>query len=188
MGMEKMIDMVEEARKVEAAAEKEYKKILKKLKDPEYADLRNLYLRMTIDAVFHKHLMEALARAYYDSVELIKEYGGEGSEEGIALVPGVPTIVMPFGFGRIGARVPPEEILEEYLKNFPEEVVIPDGNGGLGKLLENHLKLETEMKELYERLSARAFHPVVRELVREIKRNEEQQEAILKKLKEKYKE
>jgi rubrerythrin len=184
--MEKMINIVKTANKVETTAENEYRKILKKLRDPEYADLKNLFLRMAVDAIFHKHLMEALAKAYQDSVELIKEYGEEWSDEGIALIPGVPTIAMPLGFGRIGARIPPEEILEEYLRDFPAEVVIPDGEESLGKLLEKHLRLEDEMKELYERLSARAFHPVVRELAREIKRNEEQHGAILRKLKEKY--
>ncbi|ASJ08743.1 hypothetical protein A3L11_05670 [Thermococcus siculi] len=184
--MEKMIDIVKAANNVETTAEKEYRKILKKLRDPEYADLKNLFLRMAIDAVFHRHLMEALEKAYHDAVELVKEYGGEGVEQEIALIPGVPTIALPLGFGRIGARIPPDEILEEYFREFPEEVVVPDGGESLANLLKRYLELEGEMKELYEKLSGRAFHPVVRELAREIKRNEEQHEAILRKLERKY--
>ncbi|ASA77092.1 hypothetical protein [Thermococcus sp. 5-4] len=185
--MERMITTVEELKRLEEKAEKEYRKLLKRLSDPEYADLRALILRMAIDAAFHKHLMEALEKAYHDSVRLIEEYGTDEGAEEVALIPGLPTMVMPLGFGAIGARVPPEEIIEEYLKDFPTEVVLPeDGDGRIGELLRDYIELEENMLKLYDRLSRRAFHPVVRELLREIKRNEEQHEAILKKLVEKY--
>ncbi|NJE03488.1 hypothetical protein [Thermococcus sp. MV11] len=185
--MEEMITTVEELKKLEAKAEKEYRRLLKKLKDPEYADLRALLLRMAIDTAFHRHLMEALERAYHESLKLVEEYGGGEDVSDVALIPGLPTIVMPMGFGAMGARVPPEEIIEEYLKDFPTEVVLPEnGDGKLGELLGRYLELQEKMLELYDRLSRRAFHPVVRGIVTEIKRNEEQHEAILKKLGERY--
>ncbi|WP_258084796.1 hypothetical protein [Thermococcus thermotolerans] len=185
--MERMITTVEELKRLEEKAEREYRRLLKKLKDPEYADLRALIMRMAIDAAFHRHLMEALERAYHDSVRLVEEYGSGESTGEVALIPGLPTVVMPLGFGAMGARVPPEEIIEEYLKDFPTEIVLPEnGDGKVEELLGRYLELERGMVELYDRLSRRAFHPVVRELVKEIKRNEEQHEAILKKLSEKY--
>ncbi|ASJ04176.1 hypothetical protein [Thermococcus barossii] len=185
--MERMITTVEELKRLEAKAEKEYRRLLKKLKDPEYADLRALILRMAIDTAFHKHLMEALERAYHESLKLVDEYGTREDVGEIALIPGLPTMVMPLGFGAIGARVPPEEIIEEYLKDFPTEVVLPEnGDGKLGELLGEYIKLQERMLELYDRLSRRAFHPVVRGLATEIKRNEEQHGAILKKLGERY--
>ncbi len=184
--MERMITAVEELKRIESQAEKEYRKVLKRLKDPGYSDLRNLILRLAIDTVFHRHLMEALEKAYHDVAKLVEEYGGEEGGEEIALIPGVPTIAMPLGFGRIGGRVPPEEIIEEYLRDFPSEVVLPEDDGKVGELLKRYLELTEEMLELYEELSRRAFHPVVRELAREIKRNEEQHETILRNLKRKY--
>jgi len=185
--MERMIETVEKLKKLEERAEKEYRKVLKRLKDPEYADLRFLMLRLAIDTAFHRHMMEALERAYHDAIKLVEEYGTGEREEELALIPGVPTIAMPLGFGPIGARVPPEEIIEEYMKDFPTEVVLPgNGDGRVEELLGRYLEMEKDMEELYEKLSRRAFHPVVRELVKEIKRNEEQHEAILKKLGEKY--
>ena len=185
--MEAMAVTVERLKKLEEKVEKEYRKVLKNLKGQEYADLRLLILKLAIDTAFHKRMLEALERAYHDAVGLIREYGAEetGGEE-IALIPGVPTIAMPLGFGRIGARVPPEEIIEEYLRDFPADVVLPEGDGRIGGIIKKHLELEREMLALYESLSRRAFHPVVRELAREMKRNEEQHEAILSKLAERY--
>ena len=184
--MKRMIDIVREAKKVEERTEKEYKKLLKKLNKPEYADLRGLILRLTIDTAFHKHLMEALEKAYDEAVELVEEYAVEKSGEDFALIPGVPTMVMPLGFGPIGARIPPEEIIEEYLKDFPTEVVLPDTEEKLIEILRKYAEEEEQMKELYDELSRRAFHPVVRELVKELKRNEEQHESLVKGLVEKY--
>jgi len=184
--MEKMITTVEELKRLESRAEKEYRKVLKGLKNPEYADIRLLMLRLAVDTVFHRHLLEALEKAYHEASRLVKEYSEEEAGEEVALIPGVPTIAMPLGFGRIGARVPPEEIIDEYLKDFPTEVVFPEEDGRIGDLVRKHLELERRMLALYENLSKRAFHPVVRELAREIKRNEEQHEAILSKLAERY--
>ncbi|WP_297536261.1 hypothetical protein [Thermococcus sp.] len=186
MTMRRMIDIVREARKVEEKTEKDYRKLLKKLDKPEYADLRGLILRLAIDTAFHKRLMEALEKAYDDAVKLVSEYMGEQRNEDIALIPGVPTLVMPMGFGPIGARVPPEEVIEEFLKNFPSEVVLPDSEEKLIEILRRYAEEEGRMKELYDELSRRAFHPVVRELVRELKRNEEQHEELVKGLVEKY--
>ncbi len=184
--MKRMIDIVREAKKVEEKAEKEYKKLLKKLDKPEYGDLRNLILRIAIDTVFHKRLMEALEKAYDEAVDLFEEYSVEGSSDDLALIPGVPTIVMPLGFGPIGARIPPEDIIEEYLKQFPTEVVLPGTDEKLIEILRKYAEEEGQMKELYEELSKRAFHPVVRELVKELKRNEEQHESLVKGLVKKY--
>ncbi|CAI1491884.1 MAG: hypothetical protein ABGW50_08325 [Thermococcus sp.] len=184
--MRRMIDLVREAKKVEERAERDYRKLLKELDKPEYADLRGLILRLAIDTAFHKRLMEALEKAYNDAIKLVEEYAVEKPNEDFALIPGVPTMVMPLGFGPIGARIPPEEIIEEYLKDFPTEVVLPDGGERLIEVLKRYAEEEGRMKELYEELSKRAFHPVVRELVREIKRNEEQHESLVKGLVEKY--
>jgi len=184
--MKKMIEIVREAKKVEEKAEKDYKKLLAKLNSPEYSDLRRLILRLAIDTVFHRRLMEALEKAYEDAIKLVKEYSSEEPNEDLALIPGVPTLVMPLGFGPLGARVPPEEIVEEYLKDFPGEVVLPDDGKKFLETLKKHVEEEKQMEELYSELSKRAFHPVVRELAREIKRNEEQHEALIKGLLEKY--
>ncbi|NJE55051.1 hypothetical protein E3E28_07510 [Thermococcus sp. 21S9] len=184
--MKRMIDIVREAKKVEEKAEKDYKKLLKKLDKPEYADLRGLILRLAIDTAFHKHLMEALEKAYDEAVELVEEYAVEKPNDDFALIPGVPTMVMPLGFGPIGARIPPEEIIEEYLKDFPTEVVLPGTDEKLIEILKRYAEEEDEMRKLYDELSRRAFHPVVRELVKELKRNEEQHESLVKGLVEKY--
>jgi rubrerythrin len=93
---------------------------------------------------------------------------------------------MPLGFGPIGARIPPEEIIEEYLKDFPSEVVLPGDDGKLVEVLKKYADEEENMRKLYDELSRRSFHPVVRELAREIKRNEEQHESLIKGLIEKY--
>ncbi len=185
--MESLISRVEELKKLEGKTEKEYRKLLKKLKDPEYSDLRNLILRLAIDTAFHKHLMEALEKAYRDAVDLIEEYSAlEEGGEALALIPGVPTIAMPLGFGQIGARVPPEEVVEEFLREFPTEVFIPEEDGKILDLLRKYLEKEERMEELYGHISKRAFHPIVRTLAQEIKRNEEQHLAILKGLEKKY--
>ncbi len=184
--MRRMIDIVREVKKVEESAEKDYRKLLKKLDKPEYADLRGLILRLAIDTAFHRRLMEALEKAYEDAIELVEEYTVERPNEDFALIPGVPTIVMPLGFGAIGARIPPEEIIEEYLKDFPSEVILPNGGEKLIEVLRRYADEEGKMRELYEELSRRAFHPVVRELARELRRNEEQHESLVKGLVEKY--
>ena len=184
--MRRMIDIVREAKRVEEKAEKDYRKLLKKLDRPEYADLRGLVLRLAIDTAFHRRLMEALEKAYKDAIELVEEYAVERPNEDFALIPGVPTMVMPLGFGAIGARIPPEGIIEEYLKDFPAEVVLPDGGEKLVEILKEYVNEEGEMRRLYEELSKRAFHPVVRELARELRRNEEQHESLVKGLVEKY--
>ncbi|WP_297506135.1 hypothetical protein [Thermococcus sp.] len=180
----RMVDVVKEVKEVEEKAERKYKKLLKKLERPEYADLRGLILRMAVDTIFHRHLMEALEKAHREAEELLEEHFREGPEE-MVLIPGVPTIVMPLGFGPIGARVPPEELVEEFLKEMPTEIVVPEGKK-VAETIKEYAELAGRMKSLYEELSKRAFHPVVRELAREIMRNEEQHEALLKGLLKKY--
>lgn len=183
--MGRIIDTVREVKKVEERAEKDYKKLLNELNKPEYADLRGLILRLTIDTIFHKRLMEALEKAHEEAIELLEEYAAERSNEDFVLIPGVPTISMPLGFGPIGARVPPEDVIEEYLKDFPTEVVLPHNAKKLVELLKKYADEEKKMKDLYDRIARTAFHPVVRELAREIKRNEEQHETLVRGLLEK---
>ncbi|WP_456367656.1 hypothetical protein [Thermococcus sp.] len=185
--MARMVEIVREAKKVEENAEKEYKKLLKKLEKPEYADLKGLVLRLAIDTIFHRHLMEALEKAHKEAAELLEKHLKDLSEEQgeMILIPGVPTIVMPLGFGPIGARVPPEELVEEFLKGMPTEIVVPEEKKIID-VIKEYLELVERMRTLYGELSKRAFHPVVRELAREIMRNEEQHEAILKGLLKKY--
>ncbi len=74
-----MVETVKELKKVETKAEKEYKAILKKLKGQEYADLRVLLLRMAVDTILHRRMVEALENAYKDALNLIEDFGyGEG--------------------------------------------------------------------------------------------------------------
>ena len=139
-----------------------------------------------MDTLFHRHLMEALEKAYEEAMRLVRSLDGEENGSGIALIPGVPTLVMPLGFGRIGARVPSEKIIEEYLRDFPEDVILPENDGKIEGLIKRYLEMEGRMEELYDRISKGAFHPIVRALAQEIKRNEEQHRAILESLRKKY--
>jgi rubrerythrin len=174
----KMVEVVKNARKTEEKAEREYRKLLRALDKPEYADLRGLVLRMAVDTIFHRHLMEALEKAHNEAMELVGRYLEEKPAEDLVLIPGVPTIVLPLGFGPVGARVHPEELIEEFLKEFPTNVMVPEGKHVTEELVKVK-ELAGEMKKLYEELSKRAFHPVVREIAEGIRRNEEQHEAFV---------
>lgn len=132
----KLAEAVTNVKEVEKKAEKEYKALLKTLKSPEYSDLRVLLLRMTVDTILHRRLAEALEKAYKEAIELIEEFGyvdvpetpetapGNQVSSGLVLIPGIPAVqVAPYGL--LGSRIPPEDALEELLKNLPDNVALP---------------------------------------------------------------
>ncbi|HIP88420.1 MAG TPA: hypothetical protein EYH24_00200 [Thermococcus paralvinellae] len=187
--MEGIIELVDKARKIEKTTEKEYRKGMKKLKEPEYADIKNLFLRIAIDTILHKNVMDALKKSYAEALELIEEFEGEEIVNSAVLIPGVPMIVMPMGFGKMDEKIPPIEILEEYFKGFPETVVIPEEKlKEIRELLKKYLELEEEMARIYDKLGRKVSHPIVKQLIDSISNNEKQHIALLKKLFEKYKE
>jgi len=193
-----MVETVKELKKVESKAEKEYKAILKKLKDPEYADLRVLLLRMAVDTILHRRMVEALEKAYKDALKLVEDFGyGEEIElpedaprlqvsQDVVLIPGMPAMVLA-PYGPLGSRIPPEDALRELLKNMPEDVVIPEEKlKELRKFLNEFMELSKGMKGDYEKLERKAIHPILRAFAREAARNEEQHAALLERLLEKY--
>ena len=193
-----MVETVKELKKVESKAEKEYKAILKKLKDPEYADLRVLLLRMAVDTVLHRRMVEALEKAYKDALKLVEDFGYDEQVEipedaprlqvsqDVVLIPGMPAMVIA-PYGPLGSRIPPEDALRELLKNMPEEVVIPKEKlEELRKFLREFMELSEGMKGDYEKLERKAIHPILRAFAREAARNEEQHAALLERLLEKY--
>ena len=193
-----MVETVKELKKVESKAEKEYKAILKKLKDPGYADLRVLLLRMAVDTVLHRRMVEALEKAYKDALKLVEDFGYDEQVEipedaprlqvsqDVVLIPGMPAMVIA-PYGPLGSRIPPEDALRELLKNMPEVVVIPKEKlEELRKLLREFMELSEGMKGDYEKLERKAIHPILRAFAREAARNEEQHEALLRELMQKY--
>ncbi len=185
--MEGLIEIVEKTRKLEERAEKEYRKSLKKLKEPEYADIKNLLLRITIDTILHKNMLEAVNKSYEDALKLIEEFEGEEIADNTVLIPGVPMIAMPLDFGTLGARIPPEEILEEYFKEFPETTVIPEEKlNEIRGIIKEYLKLQEEMAALYGKLKEKVTHPILKTLMESTENNEKQHEKLLKKLAQKY--
>ncbi|MPW39381.1 hypothetical protein GBV73_06745 [Thermococcus sp. 101 C5] len=179
-----------EIKEVEERELEAYKKLLKKLKDPEYADLRNFLLRLTIDEVLHKHISEALEKAYQEVKELIKEYTPEEETElGTAvLFPGVPTIILPREVNAIGTKIPTDELLEEYFGEFPGEPVVPaELMEEIREKLREYIKNKEVLIMNYEKLSEKAKHPVLRGIAKDIKNNEEQHKKMLEKLLEHYK-
>ncbi len=193
-----MVETVKELKRVETKAEKEYKAILKKLKDPEYADLRVLLLRMAVDTILHRRMVEALEKAYKDALKLVDEFGyGEGvgipedaprlqMSRDIVLIPGMPAMVIA-PYGPLGSRIPPEDALKELLEKVPEDVVIPKEKlDELRNFLKEFIELSEGMKANYEKLEKRAIHPILRALAREAARNEEQHTALIRGLLEKY--
>ena len=193
VGIEETIREIEE---VEKRAEKEYRSILKKLKDPQYADFRVLLLRMAIDTALHKHLAEALRKAYKEAVELVDEFGyADGIElpedaprrqmnEEIVVIPGLPSIILPGG-EFMGGRIPPEEALRELLNLKLENVVIPlEKKRDIVKVVDEILSLEGRMRDGYSHLEKRAIHPLIKAIAVESKNNEEQHISVLQKIKE----
>ncbi|AHF79835.1 ferritin family protein [Thermococcus paralvinellae] len=186
--MERLIELVEKAKEVEKKAEKEYIRGMKKLKEPEYVDIKNLFLRITIDTVLHKNIMEALEKSYSEALDLIEEFEGEAIADNTVLIPGVPMIAMPLEFGVMNERIPPIEVLEEYFKEFPETAVIPEEKlEEIREILEKYLELQKEMANVYKKLTKKVSHPIIKQLMESIANNEEQHSILLKKLFEKYK-
>ncbi len=194
----RMIDSVRELGRIEKNAEKEYKRLMRKLRGREYSDLRVLLLRMALDTVLHKHLMEAVEKAYEEAIDLIEDFGyGELPEtpedapskqvsQDVVLIPGMPAIVMP-SYGPLGSRIPPEDALRELLQRLPENVVVPeDGLNEVEEHLQEFLEMNEKMQKHYENVEKKAVHPILKAIARESIRNEEQHKAVLSRLLEKY--
>ncbi|AMM54097.1 rubrerythrin family protein [Pyrococcus kukulkanii] len=198
MTLVETIRMIKEA---EEKALKDYKELLKELKRPEDAELRRVILRLAVDKIFHKELMEAIERAYREASVLLKEHiepfypelepireSVMELDQGLALLPGVPSLLLPLDFGKVGYRIPPEEVLEELIKSFPEISIIPqDKLDRIIEKLNDVVEMEKEMQNGYKKLENRAKHPVIRELSKAVLHNEEQHNAILSKIIDKFK-
>ncbi|ASJ00636.1 hypothetical protein [Thermococcus gorgonarius] len=190
----KVVEIVRDARNLEDNTLKEYIKVLKKLKSAEYTDLRVLLLRMAIDTLFHKHIMEAIEKAYEEALDLINEFGYTSEDEvpedaprkqiesGLVIIPGLPALTLPF-YGVLGSRIPPEEVLDELLSTMKDNVVIPPGEEKkIKETLRKFKEMSEKMKANYEKLETKAVHPIITAVARETRRNEEQHEAVLEKL------
>ncbi|AAL81166.1 rubrerythrin family protein [Pyrococcus furiosus DSM 3638] len=194
----KLIEIIKELKNMEEEAFKSYLELIKNLRDPEDADLKRITLRLAVDKIFHRELMEAIERAYEKSVKLIRDniepYYPELEpiresllelDQGLALIPGVPALLLPLDLGKLGRRIPTEDILAEIIKSLPEPSIIPEekreeikGN------LEKVTSIEEEMIDKYTKLHEKAFHPVIKDLTSSIIQNENQHKALLLKLKE----
>ncbi|ASJ16779.1 rubrerythrin family protein [Thermococcus chitonophagus] len=191
-----LVETVRRIKEAEEKALKDYKDLLKELKKPEDAELKRVVLRLAVDKIFHKELMEAIERAYKEASALLKEHlepfypelepireSVMELDEGLALLPGVPSLLLPLDFGKVGYRIPPEEVLEELVKSFPEVSIIPQDK--LDKIMEKFndvIEREKEMQEGYKELENRAKHPIIKELSKAVLHNEEQHNAILTKV------
>ncbi|EHR78069.1 hypothetical protein OCC_04405 [Thermococcus litoralis DSM 5473] len=183
-------ELLHEIKGLEEKELESYKKLLKKLKDPEYADLRNFLLKLTIDETLHKHISEALEKAYREVEELVREYTPEEEVElGTAvLFPGVPTIILPREVNAIGTKIPTDEILEEYFGEFPGEPIVPaELMEEIKEKLREYIKNKEALIMNYEKLSEKAKHPVLKGIAKDIKNNKEQHKKMLEKLLEHYK-
>jgi hypothetical protein len=149
---------------------------------------------MALDTLLHRNLMGAIEKTYQEAIDLIEKFGysQQGSipedaprkqlEAGLVIVPGLPTMVFPT-FGPLGSRIPPEEVLEELLSRLNENVVVPDEEKEkLKGTLRAFIEKASKMREEYEKLEKKAVHPIISSIMRETRRNEEQHEAVLKKL------
>lgn len=167
---------------------------MEKLRDEKYADLRVLLLRMAVDTLLLRNLMQAVEKTYQEAIDLIEEFGYSRQEaipedaprrqveSGLVIVPGLPTMILPT-FGPLGSRIPPEEALEELLSRLNENVVLPaEEEEKLKEVLKSFTEKASEMKEEYGKLERRAVHPIIASIMRGTRRNEEQHEAVLKKL------
>ncbi|AJC70802.1 MAG: hypothetical protein J7K48_06515 [Thermococcus sp.] len=195
-----MVDIEKVIREVESLekdAEKEYRELLRKLEDPKYADFRVLLLRMAIDTTLHKYIAEAMRKAYKEAIELVDEFGYTEEielpedaprrqiKEGLVVIPGLPSIVLPSG-EFMGSRIPPEEALRELLNLKLDNVVLPpEKKKEILKVAEELLKLEERMREKYSILEKKAIHPLIKAIAAESKNNEQQHMHVLQKTKEK---
>ncbi|MFA4639918.1 rubrerythrin family protein [Pyrococcus kukulkanii] len=196
-----LVETIRTIKEAEERALKDYKELLKELKRPEDAELRRVILRLAVDKIFHKELMEAIERAYKEASALLKEHiepfypelepireSVMELDQGLALLPGVPSLLLPLDFGKVGYRIPPEEVLEELIKSFPEISIIPqDKLDRIIEKLNDVVEMEKEMQNGYKELENRAKHPVIRELSKAVLHNEEQHNAILSKIIDKFK-
>ncbi|AFK22541.1 hypothetical protein [Pyrococcus sp. ST04] len=197
--------LVETIRKIKDAEEKtlkDYKELLKELRKPEDAELKRVILRLAVDKIFHKELMEAIERAYKEATSLLREHlepfypelepikeSIMELDQGLALIPGIPSLLLPLDFGKVGYRIPPEEALEELVKGFPDVSIIPEDKLNLlREKLKEIMEHEEEMIEGYRDLEEKAKHPIIKDISKSVLHNEEQHEAVLKKIAEKFRE
>ncbi len=193
MDVEKLIKDVEN---LEKEAEREYRELLRKLKDPQYADFRVLLLRMAIDTALHKHIAEAMRKAYKEAIKLVDEFGYTEEielpedaprrqiKEEMVVIPGLPSAMLPSG-EFMGGRIPPEEALRELLNLKLDNVVLPpEKKKELLKITEEILKLEKGMVDGYSLLEKKAVHPLLKAIAAESRNNEEQHIHLLQKIKE----
>ena len=191
-----LVETVRKIKEAEKEALKDYKDLLKELKRPEDAELKRVVLRLAVDKIFHKELMEAIERAYKEASALLKEHlepfypelepireSVMELDQGLALLPGVPSLLLPLDFGKVGYRIPPEEVLEELVKSFPEVSIIPQEKlDNIIEKLDDAIEMEKEMQDGYRELESKAKHPVIKELSKAILHNEDQHTAILTKI------
>ncbi|AEC52702.1 hypothetical protein PNA2_1787 [Pyrococcus sp. NA2] len=194
-----LVEIIRDAKKAEERALKEYKKIINELKSPEEAELKRVFLRLAVDKIFHKELMEAIERAYKEATKLLREhiepYYPELSpikesinqlEEGTILIPGVPALVISQALGTLGYRIPPEDILEEIMNVPPDASIVPkDKTETIKDKLSEILRDQEEMQRNYEKLEDLAKHPTIRDIARSLLYNEAQHRAILKSISKK---
>ncbi|CAB50022.1 hypothetical protein [Pyrococcus abyssi] len=194
-----LIEIIRRAKEAEEDALKEYKEILKELKSPEDAELKRVILRLAVDKIFHKELMEAIERAYKEASKLLREHidpyypelepiknSIAQADEGLILIPGIPSLVIPTG--TLGYKIPPEDILEEILSTSPEVSIMPrDKAEKMQKEIEKLIREEREMEKSYESLEDLAKHPVIKDIARSLLYNEAQHRAILKAISKKFK-
>ncbi|AEH24292.1 hypothetical protein [Pyrococcus yayanosii] len=187
-------------REVEERALKEYIDLLKELKDPEDAELKRVVLRLAVDKIFHRELALAIERAYREATKLLKEHLEPFYPElepiresvleldnGVALVPGLPALLLPPDLEKLGVRIPPEEVLEELVKGFPEPSLLPvDKAKEIREKLARVVEMEERMKKCYGELQKKAQHPVIKDIAKSVMHNEDQHGAILKKVLQKF--
>ncbi|MDI3474848.1 MAG: hypothetical protein PWQ79_1665 [Thermococcaceae archaeon] len=194
----RMAEAITSLKNVEKRAEKEYQNLLKALNSPEYADLRVLLMRMALDTMLHRRIVEAIEKAYKDSIKLIEKFGyGEVPEipedaprlqvsSDLVLIPGMPAL--PVGhYGFLGGRIPPEDVLKEIIDVINRKVVLPPEKiKEVESILKKIQELSKEMAEHYRELEKRAVHPIIQSIAEAALKNEEQHRIVVEELLEEY--
>ncbi|BAA30221.1 hypothetical protein [Pyrococcus horikoshii] len=187
----RLIDIIKSAKEAEERALKEYKEVIKELKSPEDAELKRILLRLAVDKIFHKELMEAIERAYKETLKLLREnlepYYPElrpiresiaQLDQGLILIPGIPSLLVSSTI--LGYKIPAEDVLEEILSTKPETFIPPKDREKVREVIERIINYQGKMEEDYERLESLAKHPIIKELARSLLYNEAQHRGILK--------
>lgn len=159
---------------------------VKRLNEEKYRPIRALLVKLAIDSVIHKHLMEALLKSYREVRGLVKEietYKYIGPEEFVILK----------GFGEVIFPMPQDprkkmgidELVDEYLTEALEAPPLSEEyTTALEMIAQIHLESEKKMKEIYASLAKKELHPIFRDILSCIEKDEEQHYRILKKLTE----